>query len=131
MALDPADLFATSPFHRWLGCEVVRMDAGGVVLELPFREEFVGDPEARTYHGGVVASLVDAAGTFCIIAAAGRDCVTVDCRIDFLRPARETTLRASAEAVKVGRSIGVADVEVLDGNSERVAVGRLTLALVD
>lgn len=130
MDLDAAALFATSPFHRWLECEILRMDGTAVVLELPFREEFVGDPEQRTYHGGVIASLVDAAGTFCVVAAAGRDCVTVDCRLDYLRPAGPTTLRARAEPVKVGGRIAAADVEVLDGDGERVALGRLTLALV-
>lgn len=130
MALDPAALFATSPYHRWLGCEIVRMDETAVVLELPFREEFVGNPEQRTIHGGVIASLVDAAGTFCVIAAAGRDCVTVDCRLDFVRPAGAETVRALAEAVKVGRRIATADVEVLDDAGERVALGRLTLAVV-
>lgn len=130
MALHPAELFVTSPFHRWLDCEISRMDEGGVVLELPFREEFVGDPEGRTYHGGVIASLVDAAGTFCAIAATGHDCVTVDWRLDFLRPAGPATLTARAESVRVGMRIAVADVEVLDQNGTRVAVGRLTLAVV-
>lgn len=130
MDADPADLFATSPFHRWLGCKIDRMDAGGVALELPFREEFVGDPAARSYHGGVIAALVDAAGTFAAIAAAGRDCATVDKRVDFLRPAGPETLTARAEAIKVGRRLAVADVEVLDARGRKVAVGRLSLAIL-
>lgn len=130
MGLDPQTLFATSPFHRWLDCEIVRMDRAAAILELPWREEFVGDPEQRTYHGGVIAALIDAAGTFCIVAAARRDCVTVDFRLDYVRPAGPTTLRAHAEPVRVGARIATSDVEVTDGEGARVALGRLTLAMV-
>jgi uncharacterized protein (TIGR00369 family) len=49
---------------------------------------------------------------------------TIDLRVDYLRPARRGTLRALARAVKVGRTVGVADVELRDANDAVVAVGR-------
>lgn len=125
--MDPAELFHTSPFHRWLGCEVVRMDEEEVVLRLPFREGFVGDPEHPGYHGGVLAALADAAGTFAVIAATGRDWITVDMRIDYQRAAPPGPLAARAVAARAGRRIGLADVTVSDDEGRPVTVARLTL----
>ncbi len=101
-----------------------------MTLELPFRDEFVGDPASRSCHGGVIASLLDAAGTFAAIAATGRDCVTVDFRVDFLRAAGPVTLTARAEPLKLGKRFATAEAEVLDERGRRVAVGRFTLAVV-
>lgn len=126
--LDPEELFHVSPFHGWLGCRVERMDAEAVVLVLPFREEFTGDPAQGTYHGGILGALADAAATFAAIAAIGRDCVTVDLRIDFLRPARGA-LTARGRTVKEGRRICRADVEIEDEGGTRVALCRATLAV--
>lgn len=127
--MDAVALFRTSPFHQWLGCEVERMDEQQVVLFLPFREEFLGDPEHPAYHGGVLAALVDVAGTFALIAATGRDWVTVDMRVDYRRPAAPGPVTAQAEPVRAGRRFGLADVTLTDSENRTVTAGRLTLAL--
>lgn len=126
--MDAAALFRTSPFHRWLGCEIERMDEDEVVLTLPFREEFVGDPEHPAYHGGVLAALIDAAGTFALISATGRDWITVDMRIDYRRAAGPGAVTARAVPVRAGRRLGLADVTLADAEGRVVTSGRLTLA---
>lgn len=128
--MDAASLFRTSPFHRWLGCEIERMDEDEVVLVLPFREEFVGDPEHPAYHGGVLAALIDAAGTFALVAATGRDWITVDMRVDYRRAAGPETITARAVPVRAGGRLGLADVTLTDAESRGVTSGRLTLAAV-
>lgn len=130
MTFDPVELFDKSPFHRWLGCEVVRMDAEEVVLRLPFRDEFVGDPDHPGYHGGVLGALIDVAGTFAVIAVAEQDCITVDYRVDFLRPAVPGPLVARAHSVKTGRTLGVAEAHVNDEDGNTVAVGRVSLYIL-
>lgn len=130
MTLDAESLFRTSPFHRWLNCDIERMDEEEVVLKVSFREEFVGDPERSFYHGGVLSAVIDAAGTFAMIAATDRDWITVDMRVDFQRPAGPETLTARARPLKVGRNLGLADVIITDGDDRTVASGRLSLAAV-
>lgn len=125
--MDAEELFRTSPFHRWLGCEIERMDEDEVVLTLSFREEFVGDPEHPAYHGGVLAALIDAAGTFALIAATGRDWITVDMRIDYQRVAGPGPVTARAVPVRAGRRLGLADVTLTDERGRTVTAGRLTL----
>lgn len=130
MTVDPLTFFRTSPFHCWLDCDVERMDREEVVLHLAFRPEFAGDSEDPAYHGGVLCALIDAAGTFALIAATGRDWVTVDLRVDFQRPAGPRTITARARPAGVGRTLGLADVTLSDDSGKTLALGRLRLSVL-
>jgi uncharacterized protein (TIGR00369 family) len=120
------EVLRQSPYARLLRLEMVRAAADGVAVRMPFRDDLIaGDDElARYVHGGAIASLIDIAGTFAIIAAVGHDVVTVDLRVDYLRPVMSGDLLATARPVRVGRSLAVADVEVAAENGKIAAVGR-------
>jgi uncharacterized protein (TIGR00369 family) len=113
-----------SPFHRLIGLELVRAEAGEVELRLAWREEFRRADGSDWYHGGVISALIDIAGDYAIASRLGRWVPTIDLRVDYLRPAREGALVALARAVKVGKTVGVADVELRNGQGAVVAVGR-------
>ncbi len=114
-----------SPYHRLLGLEMVRAGTDEVAVRMPFREDLLaGDAAAGQYvHGGAIASLIDCAGDFAVIAAVGYDVPTIDLRVDYLRPATGE-LTATARVRKAGRSVAVADVDVTDGAGRLVAIGR-------
>ena len=97
-------------------------------IRLPFREEFLRAADSDWYHGGVVAALIDIAGDYALWTKVGDGLPTIDLRVDWLRPARRGTLIATGKAVKVGRTVCTADVEVHDERGELVAVGRGTYA---
>jgi uncharacterized protein (TIGR00369 family) len=115
-----------SPYARLLGLEMLRAAPDEVVVRMLFREELLADEDeaARYVHGGAIASLIDIAATFAVIAAVGHDVVTVDLRIDYLRPVRSGELAGTARPVRIGRSLAVADVEVAGPDGAIVAVGR-------
>jgi uncharacterized protein (TIGR00369 family) len=113
-----------SPFHRLLGLEMVRAEDGVVEMRLPWRDELGRDDGSDWFHGGVISALIDIAGDYAIASKLGRGVPTIDLRVDYLRPARRGDLRAVARAVKVGRTVGVADVELRDANDAVVAIGR-------
>jgi len=115
---------AESPYHRFLGLELQRYDDGLVEIVMPFREEFLREDGSDWLHGGIIASLIDIAGDYAVYSRTGGDVPTVDLRIDYLRPAKRGSLRATGRIVKVGRRVGVADVEVRDEQGQVVAVGR-------
>ncbi len=119
-------LLRQSPYHRLLGLEMVTVAPDEVVVRMPFRADLVaGDDEAGQYiHGGAIASLIDTAGDFAVIAAVGRDVPTIDLRVDYLRAAPKGDLLATARTRKAGRSLAVADVEVTDEAGRLVAIGR-------
>ena len=112
------------PFHQWLLPEVVEADraAGRAAILLVIRPDFLRD--ANSVHGGVIAALIDIAGHAAIAARLGRGAPTIDLRVDYLRLAAGKSLLATAEALKVGRSIGFVEVRVTDDKSRLVAVGR-------
>jgi uncharacterized protein (TIGR00369 family) len=121
----------TSPFHRLLRLEMVRADHGEVEMRLPWRDELGRADDSDWYHGGVISAFIDIAGDYAIASRLGRGVPTIDLRVDYLRPARRGDLRALARAVKVGRTVGVADVELRDANDAVVAIGRCLYSTSD
>ncbi len=86
-------------------------------------------------HAGVQATIADhtAGGAACTLAAEGDLVLTVEFKINFLRPARGERLRCRATVLKQGRSLHVAESEVYaerDGNEALVAKAMVTLAFV-
>ncbi|MGH7322526.1 MAG: PaaI family thioesterase [Candidatus Rokuibacteriota bacterium] len=115
---------AHSPFHRLIGLELTRVSEDEIEMRLPWRSDFRRSEDSNWYHGGVISALIDIAGDYAIAARLGRWVPTIDLRVDYLRPALEGSLTAVARAVKIGRIVGVADVELRDTKGVLVAVGR-------
>jgi len=121
---------AWPPFHELLRPEAVSADpqSGVVVIALRYRDELRGSPEARFYHGGVIATLIDLAGHAAVAVRIGRTAPTIDLRIDYLRAADGSDLTATARLIKTGRSVARADVEVTDAQGRQIAIGRGTFS---
>jgi uncharacterized protein (TIGR00369 family) len=117
------------PFNRVLGVRVVAIEPGRVELEIPFREELIGDPMRRAVHGGVISALADTAGGCAVWSALDEPHArvsTIDMRIDYLRPGRPETLLAEATVVRIGRRVGVCDMRVYHpgARAESIATGK-------
>jgi uncharacterized protein (TIGR00369 family) len=50
--------------------------------------------------------------------------LTIDLRIDYLRPADDSDLTATATLIKAGRSVARADIEITDAQGRLIAIGR-------
>lgn len=115
-----------SPFQRLLGLGLESFDATGQTLVL--RATYGAQVERTTgsgqFHGGVIASLIDIAGDFALIAVLGHGVPTINLRVDYLRPALSHDLLAAAHVRRAGRSIGVVDIEVTDPAGRLIALGR-------
>lgn len=125
--MDVGELMERSPFQRWLGVELTREGEGEVEVRLPYKDEFCGDDEGISIHGGVIASLADVASCFAAMSSVQEDLPTVDLRLDYLwRAAPGEDLIAVGRVTKAGGTIVYADVEVRTGSGRVVAVGRGT-----
>jgi len=117
------------PFNRMLGMKVVKVARGFVRIEIPFREDLVGDPFRPALHGGVISSLADVAGGSAVWSEIDDDrarVATIDLRVDYLRPGKLETLVAEANVVRAGNRVGVADVRVFHPSNEAdtIATGK-------
>lgn len=113
-----------SPFQQFFNLRAKKTGDGEVEVVFPFRPEFCRAGDSDMIHGGVISTLIDIAGDYAVAAVVGGGVPTIDLRIDYLRPAVGTDLTAKARAVKVGRTVAVADVEVFDDQGRMVAAGR-------
>jgi uncharacterized protein (TIGR00369 family) len=117
---------AQTPFHQWLKPELSAVDeaAGSVTITLPLRGEFCRLPNRPEIHGGIVAALIDITGHAAIAAKLHHSVATIDLRVDYLRLAGGSALRAVGTVVKVGRTIGIVDIKMTDDQDRAVAIGR-------
>jgi uncharacterized protein (TIGR00369 family) len=115
-----------SPFQEALKLKLEAFDqeAQTVTLRAVYGEHVERQQGTGQYHGGVIASLIDIAGDFALIVALGYGVPTINFRVDYLRPAMQIDLLAHARVRRAGRTIGVVDIEVMDGNGRLCALGR-------
>ena len=115
------------PFHSLFLPQVISVDpeSGVVTLLLPYQPSFRRAPDVDDIHGGVIAAVIDLAAHAAIAVQIGHMAPTMDLRIDYLRPVPGVDLTFTARTLRVGRSIGRADVEVNTGyGTALLAVGR-------
>ncbi len=117
-----------SPFihHAQMEITAVDHDAQTLIMTMPLKPEFERAPGSGQFHGGPIAALIDTAGCFALVMVLGQGVPTVNFRTDYLRPAINTSLTAHATIRRVGRTVGVVDVDVYDDAEKLVAVGRGT-----
>jgi uncharacterized protein (TIGR00369 family) len=119
-----------SPFIRFLGLTVTEADPARqiVTMTLPMRAEFERLAGSGQWHGGPIAAVIDTVGDYALVMSIGRPLPTINFRVDYLRPAVNTTLTATACVRRAGRSVGVVDVDVTDAEGRLVAIGRASYA---
>jgi len=127
MEVDLQALCDESPFHRSLEARITAT-SDGVALTALTGDQFAVDGSRRAVHGGIIASLLDMAATFALVARTGHDWVTVDLRVDYLRPTPVGPVSVNGEVIRAGRSIGRARGSLLDANGVLCAVAIGTFA---
>jgi uncharacterized protein (TIGR00369 family) len=119
-------LLADSPFQQLLGLRLQAVDLAqqSVTLRAIYGPNVERATGTGQYHGGVIASLIDIAGDFALIAVLGYGVPTINFRVDYLRPAAHSDLIAEARVRRAGRTIGVVDIDVTGADGRLVALGR-------
>lgn len=118
-----------SPFIAFLGVRVESVDAeaGRVVMTMPMRPELErSGGGGGQFHGGPIAAFIDIVGDFAVAVKVGGGVPTINLRIDYLRPSTGERLTGAATARRVGRTVGVVDIDVTDAEGRLTAIGRGT-----
>lgn len=126
---------ASQGFMRLVGATVVLLGPGKAVLSLERRDEVL--QQHGFFHGGAIAFLVDNATT---IAAGTRidrfvqGCLTAECKLNFLAPAKGERIVCEAVVLKPGRRMTVVEAKVFSeeaGVQKLAAVALATIAITD
>ena len=51
-----------SQFINYLGLKLLLIEKGFVKVSVPFRKEVVGDMAKNSWHGGIIATIMDSLG---------------------------------------------------------------------
>ncbi|NER59612.1 PaaI family thioesterase [Pseudomonas sp. MAFF212428] len=111
----PEDL-VQSAFSHLLGCRLQRLDQGVAEVALALAPHLRN--RGGKLHGGAIFSLVDIAMGLACSSAHGFDqqSVTVECKINYLRPVSDGEVLCVARVLQAGRRILVVDADVLQGD---------------
>ncbi len=93
---------------RELGLITRDAGEGYLVLELPYSEKIIGNPDTGAIHGGAITTLMDTASGSVMICALDHFelCPTLDLRVDYMHPAEPgKPVYARAETYKVTPNI--------------------------
>ncbi|WP_060206754.1 PaaI family thioesterase [Sporosarcina koreensis] len=109
------------PIAYLIGFRPIEVSEGYTVFTLNTKEEHQNP--MGTVHGGVFCDLADSAmGTaYMTLLEDGESFTTVELKINFLKPVRNTELVAKAKVVKKGQTIGLVECDVFDEKNSLVA----------
>ncbi len=127
------EMFKTAPFIKNVGYRLKGIGRGWAESTLEVQDQH--GQQDRFIHAGVLSTMADhtagaASGT---VVEEGKVVLTIEFKINFLRPAMGDALRCRCEVIRAGRMIAVAesDVFAIAGTDEKlVAKAMVTLAVV-
>ncbi|HEV3197253.1 MAG TPA: PaaI family thioesterase [Bryobacteraceae bacterium] len=125
------DFLTWHAFNHLLGLELVRVHRDGLTIQCRVRPELLNG--AGVLHGGVTASLADAAvGSALQHHFRGkRRFTTIELKINYFRPVAEGRLRARSRLVRIGSKICVGQVDLSDEHRRSVGLAIVTYMLLD
>ncbi len=132
MATDVPDLLESEleehGLFKWLDLDLVTIDQGHAVFEIPFDEKFT-NIGSGVIHGGITATAIDTASAFALRSTfedpTAVQLTTTDLNVRYIRPVRDD-LRVEATVVRAGGTMGYTECEAStlhEGERKTIATG--------
>jgi uncharacterized protein (TIGR00369 family) len=85
------------PFFRFLDFTLTELDDTHAVATMPFAERLIGNPLMEYYHGGIIASFMEAVAAISVRHGCDlQPAKPINLTVDYLRPAVKGPLMAKA-----------------------------------
>jgi uncharacterized protein (TIGR00369 family) len=114
--------FSRQPAMALIGASLTVRDAGSVEVSFPFRADLT--QQDGFIHAGIIATAADSACGYAALSSmpAGSDVLSVEFKLNLLRPAAGERFVARALVLKPGKTLTAvrADVFALTGAQERL-----------
>ncbi|MBN2231264.1 MAG: PaaI family thioesterase [Deltaproteobacteria bacterium] len=103
---------ARSPYAGHLGIQTIETGTGTCHLALVNQEEF--QQESGFTHVGILSALADQAATDAChtLTGTGKQVLTIECKLNFLRPATGRNLACKARIIRGGKQIMVVETHI-------------------
>lgn len=119
--------FARQTIMSLIGAELSRVEPGVVEITLPYRADLA--QQHGYLHAGIVTTIADSACGYAAysLMPPKSEVLSVEFKVNLLRPAKGEVFLALAEVVKSGKTLTVvrADVFGLDQSGRRVLVATM------
>ena len=126
-AQDVERSFARQAIMNLIGAKLSLIEPGVIEITLPYRADLT--QQRGFLHAGVVTTIADSACGYAAysLMPAGSEVLSVEFKVNLLRPAQGESFVARAEVIKAGRTLTVvrADVFGIDGNGKRELVATM------
>ncbi|HSW13690.1 MAG TPA: PaaI family thioesterase [Solimonas sp.] len=128
-------IYAAAPYIQNLGAQVVEVTPGRVVAEFALAAHLT--QHHGLLHAGAAATFADhtAGAAATTLLPSGQAVLTIEFKLNILRPGRAPRYRCEAEVLKGGRRISVVESAVWglfdDGRRELQSKATVTLAVVE
>lgn len=119
------------PYFELLSMQIKDVGPGFSVLQIDLAQKHL--QPFGFVHGGVFASIIDAAAFWAVfyeIEDQNTGVTTVDLKLNYLAPAVSGQLIAKGRQIKLGKTLGYAEAQVTAENGNILAHGTSTLILL-
>lgn len=124
--------FARQTVMQLIGAELSRIEPGKVEITLPYRADMT--QQHGYLHAGIVTTIADSACGYAAysLMPVGAEVLSVEFKVNLLRPARGERFVARAEVIKAGRTLTVvrADVFGLNGDDDQELVATMQSTMI-
>ena len=123
--------FAQQSIMALIGAELKLVEPGVVEINLPYRSDLA--QQHGYLHAGIVTTIAESAAGYAAysLMPPGAEVLSVEFKVNLLRPARGKSFLARAEVIKPGRTLTVARADVFgiaeSGDRELVATMLATI----
>jgi uncharacterized protein (TIGR00369 family) len=128
------DSFARQGLMATLGARIVAIEPGFCAIEMGYAPGV--SQQQGCFHGGAIGAIADTAAGYAAysLMPAGAEILTVEYKLNLIRPAVPPTLRAEARVLRAGRTLTVCRADVFHtgpGGPEACALLQSTLMRVE
>ena len=113
--------FATQGLMQLIGATLERVEPGAVDIALPYRDDLT--QQHAFLHGAVTTAIADSAAGYAALSLmpAGSEVLSIEFKINLLRPATGARFVAEGRVVKSGKTITVSRADVFAYADEKTA----------
>ncbi|HEX8457901.1 MAG TPA: PaaI family thioesterase [Pyrinomonadaceae bacterium] len=120
--------FLRQQVMQLLGASLRRIEPGAVSISLPYREDLT--QQNGYLHAGVITTIADSACGYAAytLMPAGSGVLSVEFKVNLLRPAEGEEFNAEAQVVKAGKTLTVTRCDVYAQAADKTALIATMLA---